>query len=86
MAIVEVTARQFRDKQKTYFDLADNGEQILLKRGKKQAYVLTPIDDDDLYFTPEILAKIAHSEQQAKEGKVTRCKTVEELTEFLDSL
>jgi hypothetical protein len=86
MAVVEVTARKFRDKQKDYLDLADNGAQILLKRGKKQSYVLTPVDEDDLYFTPEMLAKIEHSRQQAKEGKVTRCKTYEKSLKLLESL
>jgi hypothetical protein len=72
MAVLEVTSRQFRDNQKTFFELADRGESVIIKRGQKQAYVLTPIDDDDLYFTPEMLAKIDKSIQQAKEGKARK--------------
>jgi hypothetical protein len=83
MAILEVTSRQFRDKQKDIFDLADKGEKVVIKRGKKQAYTLTPIDDDDLYFTSEMLEKIDRSIQQAKEGKVTRISSIEELDKFL---
>ncbi|MBW8326057.1 MAG: prevent-host-death protein [Prolixibacteraceae bacterium] len=71
MEILEVTSRQFRDKQKTFFELADSGEKVVIKRGKKQAYVLTPIDDD-LYFTPEMLIKIDKSIQHAKEGNVRK--------------
>jgi hypothetical protein len=83
MAILEVTSRQFRAKQKDIFDLADKGEKVIIKRGRKQAYTLTPIDDDDLYFTPEMLEKIDRSIQQAKEGKVTRISSIEELDRFL---
>ncbi|MBK5247672.1 MAG: hypothetical protein JJE49_10450 [Peptostreptococcaceae bacterium] len=72
MAVLEVTSREFRDKQKNFFDLADKGEKVVIKRGKKQAYVLTPIGDEDLYFTPEMLARIDKSILQAKEGKVRK--------------
>jgi PHD/YefM family antitoxin component YafN of YafNO toxin-antitoxin module len=83
MAILQVTSRQFREKQKAFFELADKGEQIVIKRGAKQAYVLIPIDDDDLYFTPEMLAKIDRSIQQAKEGKVKYLTSIEDIDRFL---
>lgn len=86
MAILEVTSRQFRDKQKTFFDLADTGKQIIIRRRSKQSYTLIPINDDDLYFTPEMIARIEHSRQQAVEGKVTRVSGIEELNEFLNDL
>ena len=72
MAVLQVTSREFREKQKAFFDLGDKGEKIIIKRGKKQAYVLTPVDDDDLFFTPAMLAKIDKAVQEAKEGKVKR--------------
>jgi hypothetical protein len=72
MAVLEVTSRQFREKQKSFFDMADSGAQVVIRRGRKQAYTLTPVDEDDLYFTPEMLAKIDRAIQQAKEGKVVR--------------
>jgi len=86
MAIIQTTSRQFRDKQKDYFELADKGEKVIIRRGKKQAYLLTPIDDDDIYFTPAMLEKINKSIKQVKEGKVTKIETEEELTQFLDNL
>jgi hypothetical protein len=52
--------------------LADTGKQIIIKRGRKQAYALTPIHDGDSYFSPGMLAKIDRSLQQAKEGKTTK--------------
>ncbi|MDR0749609.1 MAG: prevent-host-death protein [Tannerellaceae bacterium] len=83
MGVLEITSRQFRDKQKDVFELADKGERVAIKRGRKQAYVLIPVDDDDLYFTPEMLEKIDRSIQQAKEGKVTKIRSIEELDKFL---
>lgn len=72
MKIIEVTSREFREKQKSFFDKADNGEKIIIKRRNKKSYVLTPVDEDDLYFTPKMMKKIEQSVQEAKEGKVTR--------------
>ena len=85
-SILEITSRQFRDEQRKYFDLADNGTQIVLKRGRKRAYVLTPLDEEDLYFTPGMLKKIERSLEHAKNGNVTRVKTKEELKSFLNGL
>lgn len=78
MAILEITSRQFRDRQKDFFNLADNGEKIIIRRGKKQAYVLTPLSNDDLYFTNKMLAKIDASVEEAKRGEVITFETVED--------
>jgi hypothetical protein len=86
MATLEITSRQFREKQKDIFELADKGEKVIIKRGRKQAYTLMPIDKDDLYFTSKMLEKIDLSIQQAKEGKVTKINSKEELISFLDNL
>lgn len=86
MAIIETASRQFREKQKDFFDLADIGEKIVIKSGKKQAYVLTPLDNDDLYFTPDMINRIKESEQQIKEGKGTIIKTKEELDSYFENL
>ena len=93
MAVLEVTARQFREKQTNYFEQADSGRQIVIRRGRKPSYILTPVsedddddDDDDFVVTPELLERIERAEQQMREGKYTECKTVEELNNYLDSL
>ena len=85
-AIVETTSRQFREHQKDFFDMADNGQKIVIKRGSKQAYVLTPVSTDDLYFTPEMISRIKESQQEIKDGKGIVIKTKEELNTFFDSL
>lgn len=86
MATIEVTSREFREKQKAIFDKADSGEKIIIKRGKKQAYVLTPISPDDLYFTPEMIEKIESSRKEAEQGAVIKVASKEKLKEYLDSL
>ena len=86
MVALEVSARQFRDKQKSFFEIADSGRQIVIKRGKKQAYFLTPVEENDFIVTPELLTKLDNIRQTVKNGKYTECKTIEELDNFLDSL
>ena len=86
MRIIQTTSRHFRDKQKDFFDLADRGEKVIIRRGKKQAYLLTPVDDEDIYFTPEMLDKINRSIKQVQEGMITKIETEEELNQFLESL
>jgi len=86
MAIVETTSRQFRERQKDFFELADKGEKVVIRRGRKQTYVLTPVTEDDLYFTPEMIQRIKESQQEIKEGKLTVLKNKEELDAFFDSL
>jgi PHD/YefM family antitoxin component YafN of YafNO toxin-antitoxin module len=85
MATIEITSREFREKQKAIFDKADNGEKIIIKRGKKQAYVLTPISADDLYFSSEMLEKIEASKKEAEQGNVVKVSSKEKLKEYLDS-
>jgi hypothetical protein len=86
MRIIQTTSRHFRDKQKDFFDLADRGEKVIIRRGKKQAYLLTPVDDEDIYFSPEMLDKINRSIKQVQEGMMTKIETEEELNQFLESL
>jgi hypothetical protein len=85
MGVLKIMNEQFREKQESYPELVDGGTQIVLKRGKKR-YMLTSVDDEDLYFTPEMREKIDCSLQQAGEGNVTRIRSKEELLKHLDSL
>lgn len=86
MNIVETTSRKFREKQKHFFDLADQGVKVIIKRGNKQAYVLTPINDDDLYFTPEMVQRIKESQEQIKQGLSTTVRNKADLDTFFKNL
>lgn len=84
--VIEISSREFREKQKAYFELADKGVQIILKRGRKQAYILTPVYDNDFVITPELEKRLEEGRRQYREGKTISLKTKEELHSFLDSL
>ena len=56
--MITVSAREFRSNQASIFDKADGGEKIIIRRGKKQAYTLVPVYDEDMDITPQLQAKI----------------------------
>ena len=67
-----ISSREFREKQKKYFDLVDKNEQVIVQRGKNRAYALTPITEADRFFAnPEVKARIMHSLEQARKGELT---------------
>ena len=86
MAVLEVTARQFREKQKSFFELADIGKQIVIKRGNSRSYVLTPIDNYELVLTSALLEKTEKARQEMRDGKYTECLTYTDSLKHLSSL
>lgn len=60
-----ITSREFRDKQALYLNKVDQGEQIILQRGRNKSYRIVPITDDDtLMSKEEFLKKIDKSLEQ----------------------
>lgn len=78
-----ISSREFRQNQSSYFERVDNGEQVIIQRGKDKAYALTPINDDDVYFNAEMVKKIKLSVEQAKKGEVKRITSSEEINDLL---
>jgi len=78
-----ISSREFRQNQKVYFEKADNGEQIIVQRGKDKSYILQPISNTDMYFNPEMLKKLKLSIEQAKNGQVTSVDSSEEIKALL---
>jgi len=78
-----ISSREFRQNQRKYFDKVDEGEQIIVQRGKDKAYALTPISEDDLYFSAEMIRKVHKSAQQAQQKKYIEISTAEEIKELL---
>ena len=68
------------------FALADNGEQVIIRRKGKVSYLLTPVYESDLMLSPELKERIEEGRRQYREGDVIRCTTKEELDRFLESL
>jgi hypothetical protein len=84
--MITVSAREFRSNQASIFDKADGGEKIIIRRGKKQAYTLVPVYDEDMDITPQLQAKIEQARQEYKEGKTLRFESAEEVQKWMDEL
>lgn len=85
MAVLNFTSREFRSQQAHVFDLADKGEKIVIRRSKKQAYTLVPVEDEDLTFTPKLEERIGMALQEVKlmrEGKIKELS----MDELIDEL
>lgn len=54
MAVIQITSREFREKQASMFALADNGEQVVIRRRGKVSYMLTPVYEEDFVLSPEL--------------------------------
>lgn len=78
-----ISSREFRQNQKMYFEKADQGEQIIVQRGKDKSYVLTPVKEDDLYFNAEMVKRIKESIGQAESGKSKTITTPAEINDLL---
>ena len=86
MAVVQITSREFREKQASMFALADAGTQVVIRRRGKLSYMLTPVYEEDFVLSPEVEARLEEGRRQYKAGNVTTFKTKEELNKFLDTL
>ena len=84
MAILSFTAREFRSQQAHVFDLADQGEMIIIRRNRKQAYALVPIENEDLPITPELQARIDKAREEIKAGNCVTLSSKEELEAYLE--
>jgi antitoxin (DNA-binding transcriptional repressor) of toxin-antitoxin stability system len=84
--MVQVSLSYFRSHTASIFALADQGEEIVIRRRGKVPYTLSPYHDDDSSISPELAARIERAHQQYKEGKVITFKTKEELHNYFDSL
>lgn len=86
MAVLNFTSREFRSQQAHVFDLADQGEMVIIRRSRKQAYTLVPIEDDDLTITPELQERIYRARTEIKAGMCVSVHGKEELNAYLKSL
>ncbi len=82
-----VSSREFRDNQKAYLDKIDSGEEVILQRKGNKSYKILPVNENDTLMTKdELLAKVALSLEQIKEGKTTVLDNEEEIAQLLAAL
>ena len=77
-----INTKEFRANQKKYFDLAIK-EDVIIRRGRKQAFVLVPLDGDEYTITPELQARIDKVKEQYEKGNFVRWSTKDELRAHL---
>jgi len=66
-----ISSREFRQKQSDDLNLADDGEQIVVQRGKNKAYKIQRLRDNDVLIDKsEFIKKINQSLLEAESGKV----------------
>lgn len=78
-----ISSREFRQNQRIYFDKVDNGEQIIVQRGKNKSYALTPIKEEDMYFNSAMVERLKESIKEIQRGEVKTIKTKEEIKDLL---
>ena len=82
--MIIISSREFRDNQKKYFDLVDQNEQVIVQRGKRKSYILSPLSEIDRMSTnPELIAKIKKAEEQIAAGNVVTLNSSEDIKTFL---
>ncbi|PCI98235.1 MAG: prevent-host-death protein [Flavobacteriales bacterium] len=78
-----ISSREFRQNQKQYFEKVDNGEHVIVQRGKDKSYALTPISEDDMYFNAEMLERIKASILEVEKGDVKQISSAKEISDLL---
>ena len=78
-----ISSREFRQNQRMYFDKADEGEQIIVQRGKDKSYSLTPVKEEDVYFNASLIKRIKESAKQAENGEYIELSSSADIKELL---
>lgn len=88
MAVMTFTSREFRNRQGHVFDLADKGNNIIIRRRNRQAYRLVPVEEqrDDNVITPELQAKIDKAREEYRRGETLHFDSIDEIHKWMDEL
>jgi antitoxin (DNA-binding transcriptional repressor) of toxin-antitoxin stability system len=84
--MIQVTAREFRSKQASLFNAADNGETIIITRRGKPAYTLVRVFNEDILLSPEAQERIDKARAEIAKGNCKVFKTTEEMNAYFESL
>lgn len=86
MDTVEINSSEFRQKIKSFFELASTGTQVIVHWGA-QTFEITPVKPVNYTpVSPETLRQMELAREQAKEGKSVVFSTKEESRKYLESL
>lgn len=82
MAILNFTTREFREKQAFVFDKIDAGDEVIIRRGKKN-YIITAVEDKDMTISDELRLKIDKAREDIKSGRSTKIKDINNIWESI---
>ena len=86
MSTINLTTQEFTSRLDQAFDLADKGDKVIIRRGRRRAYRLLPFTEEPSEITPELQAKIDRAREEQRAGKCIRLTTHEEIDRYFDSL
>ena len=81
-----VSTREFRANQASFFDMADAGEKIVIRRRSNRAYMLIPIEEEEFTLSPAALERIEKSRKDVEEGRYVAFDNAAEAQAFLENL
>lgn len=64
-----ISSREFRDNQAAYLDRVDNGEEILVQRGRNKSYKIVPVSEADTVISKEYILSADEDLQRAITGE-----------------
>ena len=80
-----LTIRDFRSQLAASLDRVDQGERILVRRGKK-IYTIVIVEDDELEITPQLAEKIEKARQEYHAGTVLEFESASAAQQWMDEL
>ena len=86
MATVNFTTQEFTTRSDQAFDLADKGEKVIIRRGRRRAYRLIPFTEESSGITPELQAKSDRAREEYRRGETLHFESKEEMHAWLDAL
>lgn len=71
-AMIEISSNKFRQQPNKFFDLADQGERVVVRRRSGNSYTIAPNDDDEYAYDEATLNDIIDRGLKGiREGKGT---------------
>ncbi len=84
MAVIQLTAREFREKQASIFNLLDAGEKVIIRRGKKKSYTLVPLEDDMLEVSSLLQDEIDIALKEIENGESVTFDSLGDVKSYFD--
>lgn len=80
-----ISVRDFRNNLASFFNMADKGESVFIRRNQR-VYTLVPVTDEDIAITPALAAKISKARKEYNDGQTVGFDSAAEAAAWMDSL